>query len=371
MKTNNSPKINNTNSSLHSIAHDKAVIIETVNSILKSHFEIYSKKAHKLHPRFGGLVDVMHAFILSGGKRARPYLLVHTYQSYGGTSFADACRVGAGLELLHTAMLMHDDIIDRDYTRYGVKNIAGYYQEAYNALSANTNNNKHLADGAALLAGDINITAAFELFLSSGFDAETKVAATRLLAEACFRVTGGELIDTDSALYPPEDTDPLVVTEIKTAHYSFVTPLVIGASLANAHEDELAKLEELGMKLGVAFQLTDDILGVFGDEQITGKTVIGDIREGKQTHLYHLARKQASKEDKALLLHYYGNEEVDAAGAREVRAIFERSGARAACEATVQTYALAAQKIVDQLAISAASKRVYSQFIESMTQRAF
>lgn len=349
--------------------HDKKQVTEAVNNVLNDHFEHKRQKAMSLHPRFGALMTHIHELVAAGGKRARPYLTVHTYESYGGRQFEDICKVGAGIELLHTAMLMHDDIIDRDYVRYGVKNIAGRYREIYQQQGGNDADVKHMADSAALLAGDVNIAASFQMILTSNFSAEQKIAAQELLAEACFRVTGGELIDTDAVFYPEEETHAVTVMEVKTAHYSFVTPLLIGATLAGADDQEKVKLENLGMKLGVAFQLTDDLLGMYGDSAITGKSVIGDIREGKRTVLYQEALQRSDTQQREYLQKFYGNSAITEDQATKVRQLFVNTGAKLAVESEIQSYADTALSIVASLKISNEARVIFEGFITSMIKR--
>ncbi len=349
--------------------HLKPEIIAEVNGVLETYYARSVQKAGELHPRFGELLETMRALTLAGGKRSRPYIAVLAYEAYGGNQFKDICRVGAGIELLHSAMLIHDDIIDRDYIRYGVDNIAGQYRRRYGALTRNNQDANHYADSTAIMAGDIAITAAYQLVLESGFTPEQKIAALEMLSEAAFRVAGGELIDTDSSMYPFADTDPLTVAEIKTAHYSFVTPLLIGAVLADADKDELAKLDELGKHIGTAFQLCDDLLGIFGDETRTGKSAVSDIREGRQTYLLHTAYAAADTGQGQVLRQYYGKTDITPGQASLVRAALASSGARAATEQKIAAHAAKANEIVKTLTIDAASRQIFSKFITSMTER--
>lgn len=369
MTPNPKPQTRITVTAAPSERHDKPEIIAEVNAVLSEYYERSTRKADALHSRFGDLLRAMHTLAMSGGKRARPYLTVLAYESYGGGHFKDICRVGASLELLHTAMLIHDDIIDRDQIRYGIENISGGYRRIYGALGGHEHDVAHYADSAAILAGDINITAAFQLMLESGFPAEHKIAAQKLLAEACFRVSGGELIDTDAIFYPLEETNPITVTEVKTAHYSFVTPLLIGATLAGANEDELAKLDRLGMRLGVAFQLEDDILGVFGDEKRTGKSAIGDIREGRRNQLLQSAYALSNEKQRATLDTYYGNPDITEKQAEQVRDVLVESGARASVEADIEKYAAEARDIIATLGIDSSARTIFDSFVTSMTKR--
>jgi geranylgeranyl diphosphate synthase type II len=345
----------------------KADIIRDVNVIIDSFYDNSRAKAAALHPRFELLLEVMHNLTAAGGKRMRPYLAVSVYTAYGGAQYKDMCHVGAALELLHTAMLIHDDIIDRDLTRYGIDNVAGQYLKIYGSVT--NKDPDHYSTAAALLAGDINISAAYQLVLESGFSAEQKIKAHTYVAEAIFRVAGGELIDTDAVLYPSEQTDPLTVAEIKTAHYSFVTPMLCGAALAGAEEAELNKLTQLGMSLGVAFQLSDDILGMFGDESITGKSTIGDIREGRRTWMAEYAKQHAPSNQKLLLHEYYGADDITIEQADAVRRVFVDCGAKQACSDKIAELLQEAIDSIETLNINPSSKNLFLELVHTMSDR--
>lgn len=345
--------------------HSQEEIVAAVNAILDEHYTRAVARAAMLHPRYSELLKAMKQLGMGGGKRLRPYLAISVYEAYGGSQFTDICTVGAALELMHTAMLMHDDIIDNDFIRYGQENIAGRYQRTYRKQP----DGDHLALSAALLAGDINLSAAYELVLESGFSAGQKVAVQTLLAEALFHVIGGELLDTDAKAYPPEETDPLDIAATKTAHYSFVTPLLAGAVLAGADEHELSGLTDFGMSLGIAYQLADDLLGVFGDETVTGKSSLGDIREGKRTWLHQAALQKATKAQRAVLEAEYGNPNLSEEAAESVRSIMRKTGAKRGAEKLIASYADEAQQAIHKLGISHESRGVLAELVGQATNR--
>lgn len=355
-----------TKTALH--LHSRSEIAEQVDRILEQYYQTNRTKAERVHSRYEELLGAMHELTSAGGKRARPYVSVLTYEAYGGKRFIDICTAGAALEVLHSAMLIHDDIIDRDQVRYGVDNISGRYRKLYGDKTT-APEAAHYADSAALLAGDLNISGAHQLVLESGFGAEQKILVVKLLGEALFKVIGGELIDTDAALYADEETDPLAVAKAKTAHYSFVTPMLVGATLAGANEDELAKLETLGIKLGTAFQFADDMLGVFGEESQTGKSNSSDMREGRRTQLIRNARSMATPEQLDILDELYGKHDLSDKEAKTVRDILTASGAKDAVQRQIESYAEEARAIVTQLDINESSQATFENFIGRMVNR--
>jgi geranylgeranyl diphosphate synthase type II len=249
-------------------------------------------------------------------------------------------RAAAAVEMLHIALLIHDDIIDRDSTRHGQLNLSGRYQVVYKGEDAREA--AHYADGAAMLAGDLGISAAYQLLLSSSFSPEKQVAAMRLLGDAIFDVAGGQLLDMEASLQDIQKPDSLKIAQLKTSSYSFVAPLAIGATLAGASAQTLQALAEYGDALGIAFQLADDILGLFGNESVTGKSTTTDVAEGKPTFLMQQAVARSSATDRAELLELLGDHSLTSLQLQRARKLVRQSGALEETERRIASYAEAA-----------------------------
>jgi geranylgeranyl diphosphate synthase type II len=159
-------------------------------------------------------------------------------------------------------MLIHDDIIDRDDISYGVRNISGSYLDHYETLVPDTNERRHFARSAAILAGDLLLSDAYRLIAQLQVPASAILAAQSLLNEAIYSVVGGELLDTEAAFKKLASAHPEIIATYKTAGYSFVMPLLIGATIAGAPAEDLTILRHLGTKVGIAYQMRDDYLGV-------------------------------------------------------------------------------------------------------------
>ena len=224
-----------------------------------------------------------------GGKLMRPRLAVSAYLGLGGQDASTIAPVAAAIEVLHAAMLVHDDLLDHDEVRRGRPNVAGAARDrlAGRGLPERTVSDQVLAAG--LLAGDLAIASAFALVAGAPGDRDALLRVVGLLAEGIETTVVGELLDVTGALSSPRDVDALAVAELKTAAYSGSLPLVVGAVLAGADEGQVERLGAVGSALGVAFQLADDDLGVFGDPAVTGKSVLSDLREGKRTELLRRA----------------------------------------------------------------------------------
>ncbi|WP_062077270.1 polyprenyl synthetase family protein [Demequina globuliformis] len=298
-------------------------------------------------PEYAQLWDHLGAQF-SGGKNLRPQLTLAAYVGLSGDDPDPVVPVAASMEMLHTAMLVHDDILDHDEVRRGRLNIAGLRRAdlAGTSLTAEAADNQVLA--AALLGGDLALSSAYDLILRSDLPAHHRVACLDLVTRAIRSTIAGELLDVYGDIAPIDQADPTLVSALKTAWYSCVVPLLAGAKLAGADPTMEAHLERLGIALGVSFQLIDDDLGVFGTADVIGKSTLSDLRSGKRTELMRLAYERADAAQRAVLDAHVGNPVLDDAGAREVRAVLEESGARAAALRLAQRRAREATRIASE-----------------------
>jgi geranylgeranyl diphosphate synthase type I len=334
-----------------------------VNTTLDRYIAERQRAARRLHADYGRLWDTMATVLGAGGKRLRPYMLMLSYQGYGGERYEDVLPVAAALELLHNALLMHDDIIDRDTIRHGRPNVTGHYLSLYGPTA------RHYADSAALVAGDLALSGAYELVLASQLPAEDRLLAQQHLARMMFVVSGGELLDTEAVLGPLADADTDTIIELKCAYYSCVGPLTLGARLAGASEGERARLDQFGLALGSAFQLVDDILGLFGDEAKTGKSTTSDLEEGKRTYLLQQTLAAATSAQRRWLEETIGHGTISAADAARMRNLVTSTGARAKTDALIAAHAATAHDLAGQLAVSEPARAALSDVIHLTVER--
>lgn len=268
-----------------------------------------------------------------GGKRFRPGLTVAAHDALGGTSAASVARVGAALELLHTAFVVHDDVIDGDDVRRGRPNVSGTFASAALDEGADQPTARHYGDAAGILAGDLALVSAVRLVARCQAPAPLVDELLDLLEDTVHATAAGELADVRLGLHlgghPITLDDALRVAEQKTAVYSFQLPLQAGAILAGASADVTAALARLGRLVGIGFQLLDDLLGVFGNETNTGKSALTDLREGKHTALLAHARATSAWTDLQGLV---GDPDLDHHDAGRARDLLEGCGARDAVQ---------------------------------------
>lgn len=317
------------------------------NTFLATYLEEQRSRAAKIHPSYERLWSTTAEVTIHGGKRLRPYLVL---VAAGATinTIHKVLPIAAAQELLHVALLAHDDIIDHDTIRHGVKNIAGRYEETY-ASSLDTQSATHYAAGSAILAGDLLISSAYTLIATSSYTDTAKQQLTETMSRAMFEVAGGELMDIEAAFMQDQVYDPRTIYRYKTAGYSFIYPLLAGAITKNADQATLQALKTFGTELGIAYQLQDDLLGVFGDQSVTGKSISRDLVEGKQTYLIELFRAKASKDDIRVLSAVFGNEHASEEELERARECIVATGAQDEATKAIGSYSDRAIAALDML----------------------
>lgn len=267
------------------------VATTTVDAELERYFAAARLRAGDYGDHYVELWDQLER-ASSGGKRARPALVLAAYLGLGGSDEAASTQVAIAFELLHTAFIIHDDVIDHDSVRRGSANVLGAFTARAAEHGADQAQARVWGEAAALLAGDLALSHAHRIIAQLSVDAVVRNRLLDVLDRAVFVSAAGELSDVTNTLSGRAVgiTEVLATLEQKTAVYSCETPLQAGAILAGASDAHTVSLGRFGRLIGVAFQLTDDLLGVFGDEEITGKSCIADLREGKVTTLLAHAR---------------------------------------------------------------------------------
>jgi geranylgeranyl diphosphate synthase, type I len=280
-----------------------------------------------LSPAFTGLRD----YVLRGGKRLRGALCGLGHEAAGGDK-ADVLPAALGLELLHAYLLVHDDFMDRDEVRRGGPTMHVLLGRDGALLSggAKVPAGEHLGGCLAVLFGSLLQAWALELFFQSRVPAERAVSAAKLLSKSLAEVTLGQALDLAAPLGPELQREGVLTIErLKTGSYTFELPLLLGALLADAQEGTLAALSAYARPLGQAFQIADDLLGVFGSPAVTGKSAGNDLREGKRTLVVLRALEVADGPDSASLRAGLGRRDLDDQDVEALRMVLRRSGAEA------------------------------------------
>ncbi len=282
----------------------------------------------------------------AGGKKIRPALVIATHRALRGENTHAAIEVASAFELLHTAFLLHDDVIDGDLIRRGRPNLAG--ARLIEAVDRGVPADQAAAWGqaSAILAGDLLIHAAQLLVAQISGPEGRRRDLLDLLDDCVFVTAAGELADVAyaSRIEPAALDEVLAMTQSKTASYTFEGPLAAGAILAGAAPEIVAGLREFGRTIGTAFQLRDDLLGVFGEEHETGKSAVSDLRNRKLTPLMVVAR---STDSRARLDSLLDADPFDEAAAEAVRELLVECGARSKIEGLIAAQVRRAIELID------------------------
>lgn len=266
------------------------------------------------------------AFALRKGKRLRPILFVIGYLGFSKRCPPRLYKSALSLELLHDFLIVHDDIIDKSDMRRGKPSV----HKVMEGYFARHKNIKFKGEDLAIVVGDIMYAMATHAFLSIKEDEKRKEKALRKFLEAVIYTGCGEFIELISGTKDIKDItreDIYKIYDLKTAHYSFISPLSTGAILAGAPKNEVDKLIKYGRYLGRAFQIRDDILGIFGDERETGKSSATDLKEAKKTILVWHAYKNSLKRERRFIKKTLGKDDITGSDLSKMCKIITSSGA--------------------------------------------
>ena len=306
-------------------------------------------RAATTDPHHAALWDALAA-ATEGGKRFRPALVLATHDALGGVRPGPAAEVGAAVELLHTAFVIHDDVIDDDQLRRGRPNVSGTFRARAQVGGAQPGAAADYGLTAAILAGDLALAAAVRAVALGDAGPDVVGRLLDLFDQALHTTAAGELADVRLSLGQGTASlaESLMMEEQKTSAYSFALPLRAGGVLADADDRTTAHLGEVGRTMGIAFQLVDDLIGVFGDPDLSGKSATSDLRTGKQTPLLVHARTTPEWDD----IERFLGRDLDDTELDDVRTLLTSSGSRLFVEELADEHLAAARAGVASLGIS-------------------
>jgi len=293
-----------------------------------------------------------------GGKMIRGTLVKLSYELTEKQTAKAIIKPAAAFEILHTSLMIHDDIIDQSPLRRGKR-----------ALHI-SNDNNHYGISQALCLGDIGITQSIKLLSESDFPIERRNLALNFFLQMVTDTMLGEMLDIESAqAYQRTEKHILDIYKTKTANYTIVGPLSLGAILGGASDELLKTIKLFGEYLGIAFQIQDDILGIFGDENTIGKSITSDIEENKSTLLLTYSLKQATKEQQAILKAYYGKSGITKEQHEQIKQVFHDSGALDYCKNMIIKLTSQAKELIPQLSQNDSKQELLTQFIDLLVKR--
>lgn len=299
------------------------------------------------------LYEPIYYTLSQGGKRLRPRLVLMSAELFGG-DMEKALYPAAAFEMLHNFTLIHDDIMDDAPIRRGQPTV-------YRKWNGNI----------AILAGDALATLALQTILETPVPPPTALALSKLLAQTSVEICEGQQKDLDFETAEQVSLDEYVhMIRYKTA-VLLAGCLKAGAIVADATPENQQLIYEYGIQLGLAFQLKDDLLDVYGDGTVFGKKIGGDIRENKKTYLYLSALQEANDEQKERLLHYFSSTDFDDQEKFEaVKAIYNQTDIQHKTEKQIEVYLQKALENLENIDIEDGNrKEPFRQLIHELRQR--
>ena len=353
--------------SVRPVSRHGDAVISRVDTALAGFLDGRAKGLAPLGADLVPVAEVARRFVLDGGKRLRP-----TFAYWGWRAVRDEgdddglITAAASLELLHACALVHDDVMDASDTRRGQPAAHAAFAQLHRDAGWSGDPDV-FGTAAAILLGDLLLSWADAMFAAAvpgGGPAREVYDDMRQL------VMAGQYLDVLVQARGAFSADEaLRVIEFKTSKYTVEGPLHLGAAIAGAPPEVFAALSAYGLPLGEAFQLRDDVLGVYGDPARTGKPAGDDLREGKQTLLTALALADAGPEQAQLLRRGVGDRELDDARVAELRDVIVATGALDRVEQRIADRAAQARAALAAPVISPAARAALDALIDAATVR--
>ncbi|WP_103351510.1 polyprenyl synthetase family protein [Amycolatopsis sp. CA-128772] len=330
-------------------------------------------------PTVAAGIDALRGFVLGGGKRLRPTFAWWGWRGAGGDPTGpDAegvLQAVASLELIQACALIHDDLIDSSDSRRGnpTVHIAGAKLHADRGWLGSP---ATFGLATAVLVGDLALAWADDMFADAPLPAGTLAAARPAWRAMRTEVLAGQYLDVRTQATGDASVEAaLKIDRLKTAAYTVQRPLHLGAALGGASPELIATLLEFGGEVGVAFQLRDDLLGVFGDPSVTGKPAGDDLREGKRTLLVALGLQLAAEKGEqaaaTVIADAIGDADLSDEGVETVRMALQQVGAVDAVEHRIDELTTAAMAALDRARLAEPAPAALTGLVVKATQRTY
>lgn len=344
-----------------------------VQDQLRGFFDARTASARSYGPSFTRLWTLA-ARSVAGGKLVRPMLMLDMFDALSRTEDTDdgegetLIEIAAAVELLHAAFLMHDDVIDGDLTRRGCANLVGALLDETGDGADRTQPELHWARTGGILMGDLLLAGVHQIFARAQLEHERRLQLLDLLDHTITESVAGEDLDVglSAGVVEPEIATILSMSSCKTAAYTFQLPLRIAAVLARAGAEVDTVVSTAGRHLGLAFQLQDDLLSMFGDPLHHGKDPLSDLREGKQTAIISYARRTDAWPAIAAL---FGRADLTADDGAAVRELLIGCGAKAFVEDLIEEQLAACRTMAEAADLPAPARRVLLDLVDRLDGR--
>lgn len=339
-------------------------IQENINDFLEEQRIILDN----VSPAAGQMIDFAKDF-LSGGKRLRAAFCYWGYKGAGGTAEKEILQAASALEFLQGCALVHDDVMDASDIRRGNPSIHKRFEQLHQ--NGNWAGSAELfGTGGAVLLGDLMLSWADQMLLTSGIEPVALKRGKHLYDLMRTELMAGQYLDLyNQAKRGGSLDEALNVIRFKSAKYTIERPLQLGCNLALGDAVLVLSFADYGLPLGEAFQLRDDLLGVFGDPQETGKPSGSDLQEGKRTVLIELAFQMANSSQKLVLDELFGKGTLSPQQVGQLKEVIQASGALEKVESLIEQLFEQSQSALAVSCITAEAKTALSELAVAATSR--
>jgi geranylgeranyl diphosphate synthase type I len=321
--------------------------LEKINDAIKI---IYDKKLKEVDNSFLQVYyKELKDYFLAGGKRIRPLLCIASFNAFSKEKDEKIIFPSVGVEFLHNASLIHDDIIDKDNFRRGNPAFHYRFQNYHKNYNLNRMNNTDFGNSIGIIGGDSAFFLGLDAYLYNEFKWDLNLNAINYYQKAFIEIANGVLIETDMVnrkILAIEDYIEMV--SLKTGAL-LEKSILIGANYAKVQDKYKTMLSTYGINLGIIFQIIDDILGTFGDEKVTGKPTDGDIREGKKTCLLIEAYGKLERNDVDRLNQLIERQEITDSEVKEIKELFLKADAVSSSKMLANKYYEEARSSLEKL----------------------
>ncbi len=299
--------------------------IKKTEGLLDSFFKKKEREATQISPIAAEMMQIYRRFM--GGKNIRGALIKLGYECFGGKDEKAILDASLMAGVVHSFLLMHDDVMDRDRLRRGRPTIHAQYEKLYRQRYPK-GDSEHYGVCLAIDMGDAGFALTHTILAEAKFPDKIKIRVLKRFNRQILTTAFGQAIDISYGHRTHlTEEDIMRVHHYKTADYTITGPLQYGALFAGADEREIKKIRSYGLPIGIAFQLRDDELGLFSDEKTLGKPIGSDVKENKNTILHLKALELAKGKDKQFIRSSYGNDNLTAKELERVREITIKTGA--------------------------------------------
>jgi geranylgeranyl diphosphate synthase type I len=346
---------------------------EAIQVELSSYLTLQREYLSSIGSELLPVCDALESFVLDGGKRLRPLFAYAGYVAAGKVPTSSEIRAFTSLELLQACALIHDDLMDKSDTRRGKPAIHRHFENLHQSAAMNGLSSQ-FGEAAAVLLGDLALVWSDHMLHTSGISSESLLCALSVHDEMRIELMAGQYLDVREAGEKNPSVDrSLRIARYKSGKYTIERPLHLGAAIAISdaakRKNLFSILSAYGLPLGEAFQLRDDLLGIFGDPEITGKPAGDDIREGKRTVLMAMTFERADQSAKDKLIELLGDENLTESDISAARTLITDSGSVKVVENLIEGLLSNALEAASSDELGSSAKELLTFLATSATHR--